>query len=107
MLPNAARQSIRGPAVHPDLSSFAALSASDEDSTAGTIEIALLEGERLADLRPARQASTINARSRLPSASSPTVRMTATISSTVGGSAGYCAFVAWRSASLIARHGRG
>jgi hypothetical protein len=39
---------------------------------------------------PARQSSTISARSRWPSARSLIVRMTATISSTVGGSAGYC-----------------
>ena len=41
-----------GPAVHPDLSSFASLSAPDEDGTAGTVEITLLEGERLADPEP-------------------------------------------------------
>ena len=39
---------------------------------------------------PARQRSTISARSRWPSGRSPTVRMTETISSIVGGSAGYC-----------------
>lgn len=39
---------------------------------------------------PARQRSTVSARRRFPSGRSPTMRMTATISSTVGGSAGYC-----------------
>jgi hypothetical protein len=40
-----------GPAVHPDLSALAALSAPDEYGTAGTVQIALLEGERLTDPR--------------------------------------------------------
>jgi hypothetical protein len=79
-----------GPAIHPDLSPFAALSAPDEDGIAGRVQIALLEGECLADPEACRQSSTTSARSRSPWASSPTVRMTATISSTVGGSAEYC-----------------
>jgi hypothetical protein len=37
---------------------------------------------------PARQSSTINARIRAPWTPSPARRMTATISSTVGGSGG-------------------
>jgi len=41
-----------GPAVHPDFASLAALPPSDEHSAAGTVEIALLEGERLADPHP-------------------------------------------------------
>jgi hypothetical protein len=41
-------------------------------------------------LTPARRSSTIIVRSRWPSARSPIVRITATISSTVGRSAGHC-----------------
>jgi hypothetical protein len=37
------------PAVHPDLSTLAALPVPDENSAAGAVEVALLERERFAD----------------------------------------------------------
>jgi hypothetical protein len=52
------------PAVHPHLSALAALTAPDQHGAAGAVEVALLEP--------------------------PTPLITATISSIVGGSAGYC-----------------
>jgi hypothetical protein len=77
-----------GPPVHANLTSLAALATTDEDRAANSIEVALLKSEGLADRSPARHRSTISARSRWPSARSPTMRSTSTISSTVGGSAG-------------------
>jgi hypothetical protein len=43
-----------GPAVDAYFSALAALSASDEHGTAGLVEVALLEGERLADPQACR-----------------------------------------------------
>jgi hypothetical protein len=55
---------------------------------------------------PARQRTTISARRRAPSALSPVARMTATISSTVRGSAGKRRpLFFWRAASVVAGHG--
>src|SRR5581483_1487534 len=68
----------------------------DKHGAAGSVQIALLERRASLIRRPARQSSTISARSRWPSARSPMVRITAMISSTVGGSAGVLlALVAW------------
>ena len=56
---------------------------------------------------PARHSTTIRPRSRQPWRPSPAVRMTATISSTVGGSAGVAvSLVAWRAAGVESRHRR-
>lgn len=78
------------PAVHADLASLAALAAADEHGATGTVEIVSWSASASLIRSPARQSSTIGALRRWPSPRSPTVRMTATISSTVGGSAGYC-----------------
>ena len=55
---------------------------------------------------PARQSTTTIARSRQPWRSSRAWRITATISSTVAGSAGYKPLVARRPSRVVARHGR-
>ena len=68
------------PAVHPDVSALASISTPDQYSAAGAIEVALLERECLAD----PQSGTPQQHNQR------TVRITAMISSTVGGSAGYC-----------------
>jgi hypothetical protein len=77
------------PAVDADLAAFAALAMADQDRASMSVKIALVERERFADRQPARQSTTIRPRSRIASASSPAARITAMISSTVGGSAGY------------------
>jgi hypothetical protein len=53
----------------------------------------------------ARQSTTMSARSRQPRRSSRASRITATISSTVAGSAGYEALVTRRPSRVVARHG--
>jgi hypothetical protein len=67
---------------------MAALAAADEQRAAAPVEVAPVEVERLLDPGPARQRTTIRPRMRSPARPSPAARMTATISSTVGGSAG-------------------
>ena len=58
--------------------------------------------------KPPRQSTTISARRRHPWRCSPVRRMTATISSTVGGSAGSeLAFITRRATGVIAQKGRG
>jgi hypothetical protein len=59
-----------------------------EQRPAPRIEVALAKRERLLDAEPARQSTTISARRRAPWRSSGVRRITAMISSTVGGSAG-------------------
>ena len=76
------------PVVHADLSAPAALAAADQQRAAARVEVGLGERERLVMRSPARQRTTIRPRSRRPWTPSPAPRMTATISSTVGGSAG-------------------
>jgi hypothetical protein len=60
-----------------------------EQRPAPRIEVALAQRERLLDAQPAAQSTTISARRRAPWPSSVLWRITAMISSTVGGSAGY------------------
>jgi hypothetical protein len=60
----------------------------DENSATVGIEVRLVERERFADPQIARQSITITPRSRRPSGSSLAARITATISSAVGGSGG-------------------
>jgi hypothetical protein len=79
---------VPSPVVHPDLAISPSLAATDEDRTAAAIEVRLTQRERFVDARPARHNTTIRPRSRLPCTLSPAMRMTVTISSTVGGSAG-------------------
>ena len=76
------------PAAHADLASAAALAAANEHRPARTVEVGLGRGKRFADPQACAPQITISARRRAPSASSPAARMTAMISSIVGGSAG-------------------
>jgi hypothetical protein len=76
------------PRVHADLAAPAALTASDKQRAPARIEIALGKGERFLNAQPSSPQVTISPRRRRPCASSPAARMTAMISSTVGGSAG-------------------
>jgi hypothetical protein len=96
-----------GPTVHPDLAALAALSAPDEDGTAGTVEITLLEGECLADPQACSPEQHDQCAQPLP------VRMVADRSHhgddlldrrRIGRV--LLALVARWSASVIARHGR-
>ncbi|MGN6171190.1 MAG: hypothetical protein ACTHQQ_23930 [Solirubrobacteraceae bacterium] len=77
------------PAVHSHLAALAALSAPHENCAAVAVKVAL--GQRHVSLirSPARHNTTISPRSLTPSMRSPAARMTAMISSTDGGSAGY------------------
>jgi len=79
---------IPGPAVHPDLAAFPALASSDQHGTARAVKVGFGEIQCLAVPEPARHSITIRARRRAPSRPSRAARMTATISSIVGGSAG-------------------
>lgn len=76
-----------GPAVHADLATLVALAMADDHRSRASVEVGLGERERLADPQP-RNNSTISAHNRTPLAPAPAVRITAMISSTVGGSAG-------------------
>jgi hypothetical protein len=80
-------QLLPAPLVHPDLAPPATLAPADEQRPAVGVEVALGERERFMR-SPARHSTTIIARSLHPWRSSAVWRMTATISSTVGGSAG-------------------
>ena len=73
------------PAVHPDLTAPAAFSVPDEDRATDAIQVALGQRERFADPQPGTPSTTMTPRSLTPSGSSPAARMTAMISSTVGG----------------------
>jgi hypothetical protein len=76
------------PAVHANLAALAALATPNEDRAASAVEIGLGEVERFADPQPG--APQDHDERPEPSAVGPVTgeRMTATISSTVGGSAG-------------------
>jgi hypothetical protein len=95
------------PAVHANLTALAALPAPDEYAAAGSVQIALLKRERFADSQARAPEHNDEGAEPVASARSPIVRMTATISSTAGGPAGYCSPLvrAW-AASVVARHGR-
>jgi hypothetical protein len=79
---------VPAPRVHAHLAAASALAATHEQRAASVIEIGFSEGQRFLDPQAARQRTTIKPRRRWPCASSPALRMTATISSTLGGSAG-------------------
>jgi hypothetical protein len=94
-----------GAFVHADLTASSALAVADEQRAAAVIEIGFGEAEGF--LRsPARQRITIRPRGRRAWAPSPALRMTATISSTFGGSGVVQALVASRAAGVEPRHGR-
>src|SRR2546423_8937765 len=76
------------PLVHPDFAALAALAVADEERPASRVEVALGEIQASEIRSPARQSTTISPRTRAPCAPFPASRMTATISSTRGGSAG-------------------
>jgi hypothetical protein len=78
-----------GPPVHADLASLSALAATNEDAAARPVKVTLGQRKRLADAQPGAQSTTMSARVLKPCVVSPATRMTATISSTAGGSAGY------------------
>jgi hypothetical protein len=63
------------------------LAAANEQGAAALIDIGLNQGERFVDAQPCAHRITIRPRRRRPCASSPAARMTAMISSTLGGSA--------------------
>jgi hypothetical protein len=78
-----------GPPVHADLASLSAIAATNEDAAARPVKVTLGQRKRLADAQPGAQSTTMSARVLRPCVVSPATRMTATISSTAGGSAGY------------------
>jgi hypothetical protein len=73
------------PAVHPDLTPLAALAVANQDGAALGIEIALAQGERLTDPKPGAPDHDDQTTKPDPVGASPAARMTAMISSTVGG----------------------
>ena len=83
------RELLPGPVVHADLAAAAALAAPDQQRAAARIEVGLGERERLVDAQPgAPQHHDQAAQPAAVHACRRRWRMTATISSTVGGSAG-------------------
>src|SRR3954469_6877804 len=77
-----------GPVVHADLAAAAALAASDQQRSAARVEVGLGECERFADAQASAPEHDDEPRSRRPWTPSPAWRITVTISSIVGGSAG-------------------
>ena len=77
-----------GPLVHADFAAAVALAAADEDCAAARVEVSLGERECLVDPQVGAPEYDDSARNRRPWTLSPAARMTAMISSTVGGSAG-------------------
>jgi hypothetical protein len=76
------------PRVHARLAAPCTLAAADQQCAAARVEIGLGERERFVDAQPGTQRITIKPRSRRPCPPSPAARMTAMVSSTLGGSAG-------------------
>jgi hypothetical protein len=107
---------VPSPCVHADLAAAPALAAPDQERAAALIEIALGQSERLLDPQPGSPQDHDQGAWRRPWARSPAARMTAMISSTLGGSAGYrsqCFAAdarrgsrAWSQASDVGRRGR-
>ena len=101
-------QLLPAPGVHADLAAAAALAVAHEQRPAPRVEVALAERERLLDAQPAApehddQCAEPGSRGgrRRPA------RITAMISSTVGGSAGIAqSLVARRAPGVVAGHGR-
>ena len=82
-------QLLPAPGVHPDLAAPAALAVAHEQRAAPRIEVVFAERERLLDAQAsAPEHDDQRAQARRPWRSSAASRITATISSTVGGSAG-------------------
>jgi hypothetical protein len=77
-----------GPVVHSHLAAAAAFAAAHEHGTAAGIKVGLVESECFVDAQSGAQSTTMSPRSLRPCRLSPAWRITATISLTVGGSAG-------------------
>jgi hypothetical protein len=82
------RELVPRPRVHADLATLAALATAHEDRAAHAIKVALGKRERFADPQAGAPQHDDQAAHPRPSGRSPAQRMTATISSTTGGSAG-------------------
>jgi len=96
-----------GPAVHPDLPAFGALAMRTRIAPLPASRSLSANASASLIRRPARANTTSGPRSLVPSGSSPAARITAMISSTVGGSAGYREpLLAWRATTVIFRHSR-
>jgi hypothetical protein len=77
------------PLIHADLAPAAALAAANQQRSAPPLEVALGDGERLLEPQHGAPPDPRSSRAVLwPWRSSPVWRIAATISSTVGGSAG-------------------
>ena len=76
------------PGVHADLAAAAALAVPDQDRSETRVEVVLGQSQRFIDAQPRPPEQHDQARMRAPWLLSPAARMTATISSTVGGSGG-------------------
>jgi hypothetical protein len=76
------------PSVHPHLAALVALAVPHEHSASTRVHVGLGKREGFADSQAPRQSTTINARRRTPPEALPAARITAMISSTIGGSAG-------------------
>ena len=81
-------QLLPAPGVHADLAAPAALAVAHQQRPAPRVEVALAERERLLDAQPAAPEHDDQRPQPKPWRSSAAWRITATISSTVGGSAG-------------------
>src|SRR5437763_848620 len=77
------------PRAHPDLATLVALTTPHQDPATPRVENGLEHLQRLLDPQPPRHSPPIIAPNRSPRRSAGILRMTATLSSTVGGSAGY------------------
>jgi hypothetical protein len=81
-------QPLEAPAVHTDLAALAALAVADQHRAALLVEVDLGQRERFLDAQAGAPEHNDQTRARAPWTPSPAWRMTATISSTGGGSAG-------------------
>ena len=70
-------------------STYAALPVADHDRAADCVQVGLGQRQRFADPKAGAPQHDDQAAEPIPSASSPAARITAMISSTDGGSAGY------------------
>jgi hypothetical protein len=77
------------PAIHSHLAPTAALAGANQDGAALAVKVGLGSASASLIRNPARHSTMITPRSLIPSGPSPAPRMTAMISSTVGGSGGY------------------
>jgi hypothetical protein len=96
------------PPAHPDLASLAALPTPDEHCTASAVEVALPQSEGFADPQPgASEQHDQNAESVAVSAVADRAHDRDDLLDRRRVSRLLLALVAWRAASVIARHSRG